>query len=265
MRRMSSELSFLRQSYICAPALSAGQVDGIKFRSRESDETFPLIPPFYRLSRSRENRIYFLHRTGQLREWSGRKISHSLARIVRHEFLARNQRDKEIPNGVIDFAIAFRSLYRPAADASRRVARIKVPCGNGLYICIEKRYIRKHPCNFVTLSFPRDISCVRIHAAPAFHVREEWRSMSEQLTDADLFIFSIHLTEIWSRFDGRYWQTRYDEGFGNRSMSSACPNSGWLFSNAPCCLGYSSIVAWEKSKREQILIYRSSHEILVIV
>lgn len=47
MRCMSFELSFLRQSYICAPALSAGQVDGIKFHSGPfpRDRNFLLFPP----------------------------------------------------------------------------------------------------------------------------------------------------------------------------------------------------------------------------
>lgn len=50
MRRMSFELSFLRQSYICTPALSTGQVDGIKFRSARlprSPSSLTLLPPSF--------------------------------------------------------------------------------------------------------------------------------------------------------------------------------------------------------------------------
>lgn len=86
--------------------------------------------------------------------------------------------------------------------------------------------MRKISCNFVIISFPIGIS-VRNQA---LHVREKWRSVSTQLTNANLFIFGTfdrNMIPVWwvvlTNWD--------DERLDNRSMSLTCPNSGWLSSN----------------------------------
>lgn len=191
MRRLSFELSFLRQSYICAPALSAGQVDGIKFRSgpfpcdRNSLLFAPRIPRGYISRRETERRL-------RDRPGPGENFGRRWSRIG---FRRRdtNARYKGIPSGAINFTIATRSLLSPAC-----VAYIKAPLET---LSIEKRYTRrggrgwnkKVSCNSVIISFSIGI-CVR--ALRAFH--EEWRSMN---VDAINERGSFHFRYTWRRYD----------------------------------------------------------------
>jgi len=220
MRRMSFELSFLRQSYICAPALSAGQVDGIKFRSGP-DRNFLLFPrqiPRGYISWCEQS-------VTNRRAWPRRKLR-TCQRWSRIDFRrCIRTRYKGYWAARSTLQLRLDPFYRlPVSLILKHLSKCSLSKND---IREKKMKWKKVSRNLVIISFPIDI-CV--HALRS--VREEWRSMN---VDAINERESFHFWYTWRRYDpwldGKYWQTRNDEGLGNRSTSSTCSNSGWLFNN----------------------------------
>lgn len=174
---MSFELSFLRQSYICAPALSAGQVDGIKFRSGPfpPDRNFLPFPPQISRGYISQCEQSVANRSASVKTFGSAAMNRdAFRRCIRTRY-----KGNWVARSTLQLLDPF---YRPPVSLILKYISKCSLSKNDIWKKWNKKKVSR---NFVIISFPIDI-CVRALRAVA---KNDGAWMSMQLTNADLFIF----------------------------------------------------------------------------